>query len=527
MIFDSGASRVTLDRSGWVRTVVHRSRPEDSYLAGAAIGSVVVDDQRLDVPVPQVLADVDEVEFVHTYPGRFRLVVRHTFAAGWGLRLMFSSLTSEPQQVERVELRLEPDPASVAYALTLGVTGAYSVAPADGRGPVLGGLLRRGSVDHASETGLELSPFLLRPDSRFILALQWDWYATPRAFGQERYGEAPSALFLGTGESAQVRVDPDVAVVIPAGLGSLQTEDQLDIVAETSGRFPVELRSARGTTAFDLEWVGPTEELLAAVVPGILSQPRTAAGVVRLANVSEALLVQHAVTRHRVDDLDAAVEALDLFTARRAGTDLAGPLEVAYLCREYDRLGEVELLDEATAFVLAQREPSPGLGLAATQLCLSLIVSGRGVADVLEQLSDLVGQLPEIRDHGTRPGATVADVSAQTAALELIAVTDAGPGAGGDIRRAGDVVPRIAALGLHLGAGLKGRPVRPLPVAELSHLITVLELLPDGLSSQLSRSWGRSAHALARAATPELLARLAGEPVGEAHAWLVLGLQST
>lgn len=522
MIFDSGPARITCDRAGWVRSVRHQDRTGVGYLEGAAIGTIVVDGEVLVPPEPEVLADVDEVEFVYTYPGRLRLVVRHTFAAGWGLRFAFSSLGSVAQQVERVELRFEPDPQSVGWALTLGMTSRYAVAPANGVGPVLGGVLRRGSVVSASATGLELSPFEVRPDGRFVVQLQWDWYPTPLAFASERYGEAPSALFVTTGEVVQVRVDPDVAVVVPPALGSTQFEDQLDLVAQTSGRFSVELRSARGTTAFDVEWVDPVGEVLIDLAPGLVAQPRTAAGVVKLSSVAQALLVQHAVARNRIDDLDAASEALDLFTARLGGSEPVGSLAAAYLCREFDRLGEIDLLTVAAEAVLAQHAPSPGLGLAATQLCLSLIVCGQPVTAVLRHLSQLVDEM------APTPVEDVAiAVERQAAALELIAVTYAGPGADGAIHGAIDVVPRIAALGLHLGGGLKGRPVRPLPVAELSHLITVLQLLPDGVSSRLDRSWGRSAHALARAGIPALLARLEGEPVTDAHAWLVLGLQAS
>ncbi len=522
MIFDSGPARITCDRSGWVRSVVHRARPGVGYLEGAAIGTIVVDGESLAPPEPEVQADVDEVEFVYTYPERLRLVVRHSFAAGWGIRFAFSSLGSEARLVERVELRLEPDPQSVAWALTLGVTGAYSVAPGDGTGPVLGGTLRRGSIASASATGLELSPFELRPDGRFVLQLHWDWYRTPLAFASERHGEAPSALFVTAGEVVLVRIDPDVAVVVSPELATNQSEDQLELVAATGGRFTVELRSARGTTAFDLEWVDPAEQVLMNLVPGLLSQPRTAAGVVKLLDVAQALVVQHAVARNRVDDHDAASEALDLFTARLGGAGPIGSLPAAYLCREFDRLGEADVLMEATGAVLAQHSPTPGLGLAATQLWLSLIVSGQPVTDVLRHLSRLVDELGQAPD-----GDSALTVESRAAAMELIAVTSAGPGAGGSIHRPEDVVPRIAALGLHLGAGLKGRPVRPLPSADLSYLITVLQLLPDGLSSRLDRSWGRSAHALARAGVPELLSRLRGEPVTAAHAWLVLGLQTS
>jgi hypothetical protein len=522
MIFACGPGEISCARSGWVTSVTHSREPGLGYLAGAALGRLRVDGQQLDAPVPQVLADADEVEFVYTYPERFRVVVRHTFAAGWGLRLSFTSLAARTQQLERAELRLEPQPGCVAWALTLGVTGAYAVTPASGTGPVLGGVLRVGSLDRATESGLELTPFELRPEARYVVQLHWDWYGSPRDFTLERSSAAPSALFVTTGEPVQVRVDEDVAVVAPSGVSTTEELDHLEVVSEVSGSYPFELRSARGTTTFHLQWVDPVEELLGAWVPEALSRPRTAAGVIKLGTVAEALVVQQALVHNQVDDPDDAAEALDLFTARLGDGAPLTPMDAAYLSREYGRLGDLDLLSQAAAALLAQPAPLPGLGMAATQLCLSLIVAGRPVDEMLRHLLRLVGQVGA--DERGYPGRSVA---AQTAELELVAVTHAGPGIGGALPSPREVTPRVAALGLHLGAGLKGRAVTPLPVTQLSHLITVLQLLPEGLGAGLYRLWGCSAQTLARRATPELLARLDRQSLGDAHAWLVLGLQTS
>jgi hypothetical protein len=460
-----------------------------------------------------------------------RLVVRHTFAAGWGLRLAFVSLAVRPQQVQRAELRLEPQPGTVAWALTLGVPSAYAISPATGAGPLLGGLVRLGSFDRVSEHGWELSPFQLRPGARFAVQLQWDGYGRPRDLPQERYGDAPSALVLTTGETAQVRVDEDVAVLAPEAVDVVQGEGHLELGADTVGRHRVELRSARGTTVMDLRWVEPVADLLTWLASEALARPRTAAGIVSLRGVADALLVQQALARLQVDDPDEAAEALDLFTARLLGADRLTPLQAGYLCREFDRVGEPDLLDEAERAVLAQPVAVPGLGLAATQLCLGLIVSARPVGAVLAHLGALAERaaaaVPAGRSVGWATRAAAGpSVAEQVAALELLAVTSAGPGLGGAGGPRTDATPLVAALGLHLGAGLKGRSVRPLPVAELSHLIAVFQLLPEPLSLRLRTAWGCSAGTLARRATPELLARLEGEPISDAHAWLVLGQRS-
>lgn len=521
MIFRGGATEVTCDRAGRVTSVVHESNPGLSYLSGAAIGTLVIDGLRLEPPAPDVSADVDEVELSYTYPDRLRLVVRHAFAPGWGLRLAFTSLATTAQWVERALIRLEPEPDFVAWALTLGVTGAYALSPASGTGPLLGGSLRRGSLSGATAAGLELSPFALGPGGRYLVQLHWDWYQTPQAFGHKRCAEAPSALVVTAGDSVLVEVDEDVAVIAPPGLETAQTADRLEVLSHLSGTFPFELRSSRGTTIFDLQWVDSVEERLADLASEGLAQPRTPAGVIKLAGVAEALVVQHALALNRVGDPDDATEALDLFTARLDRLDnRLGPLEAVYLCREYDRLGEVSLLSQAASAIRSQSEPLPGLGIAATQLCLGLIVTGRPIDDVLRHLLRLVETLSSEDPYAARR------VAAQTAALEIIAVTHAGPGVAGAISSPLEVTPRIAALGLHLGAGMPGRAVTPLPVSELSHLITVFQLLPDGPGAQLEPLWGCSAQALARRATPELLARLDHEPIGDAHAWLVLALQT-
>jgi hypothetical protein len=425
MIFAAGPARVTCDRSGQVTSVRHQRSGDLSYLAGAGLGALQVDGAFLDLPDPEVLADVDEVEFVYTFPERLRVVVRHSFSAGWGMRLAFSSLSTDEVRVDWAELILRPGTGCVAWALTLGATAAYSVSAASGTGPLLGARLRLGSVDRATERGVELTSFSLRPGARYVVQLDWDWYARPRDFTADRLGDAPSALFMTTGEAVQFRVDEDVAVVEPAGVEVERLQDRIDAVSPHPGVYPFELRSARGTTVFDLHWVDSVAATLARLVPDALSGPRTAAGVTKLGSVAEALLVQHALAVGDVDDLDVAGEALDLFTARLGEPDRLTTLEAAYLCREFDRTGDADLLTAATEALLATDRPSPGLGLAATQLCLGLIVSGRTVQPVLAHLSRMVAAeiVPGQRYHQW-------DVSRQSAALELVAVTRGSPVSG-------------------------------------------------------------------------------------------------
>lgn len=515
-----GPARIECDADGQLTSVVHEQDPGLSYLSGGRVRGLLLNGRPLADVAPDVQFDVDELEITTTYPGRLRVVVRHAFAAGWGMRITFANLAEATARVEGARLDLRPGSGCVAWALVLGLTSAYAIAPASGTGPVLGGLLRLGSLDRATVDGLEVGSFDLRPDGRYVVQLHWDWYETPRAFDQERYGDAPSALFATVGEPVQVPVNEDVAVVAPDEVRATREGDRLELVSEDSGRFPCELRSARGTTAFALQWVAPINDVLVAAAGQAMRGRRTTAGVVKLADVAEALVVQRALALNGLD-ADEAGDALDLFTARLVAAPDASPLSAAYLSREFDRLGDRDLLAAATNTVLCQPRPAPGVGIAATQLCLGLIVSGQSVSAVLGHLSFLAAQ------SAHSPASDAPTVRDEASALELVAVTDAGPGAAGGLTPAADQRRRIAALGLHLGGGLKGHAVRPLSLAERSHLINVFQLLPDGLSSSMASLWGCSAATLARRATPELLAQLESTPVTDAHAWLVLALHGS
>jgi hypothetical protein len=78
-------------------------------------------------------------------------------------------------------------------------------------------------------------------------------------------------------------------------------------------------------------------------------------------------------------------------------------------------------------------------------------------------------------------------------------------------------------FGAVLGAGLPGDPVRPLSVAELGHVLSVLQMLPDSLAETTGgRTWGVSAADLAGQRVPTLIAGLLGREVDAGHVWLAL-----
>ena len=78
-------------------------------------------------------------------------------------------------------------------------------------------------------------------------------------------------------------------------------------------------------------------------------------------------------------------------------------------------------------------------------------------------------------------------------------------------------------IGTGLGAGLRGRPVRPLPVDQQAYLATVLGLLPEPLGGRVRPDWGCRPQEAARRAEAEVLARLSHHPPRAAHSWLIMG----
>ena len=83
-----------------------------------------------------------------------------------------------------------------------------------------------------------------------------------------------------------------------------------------------------------------------------------------------------------------------------------------------------------------------------------------------------------------------------------------------------DLPARIAALGGWLGAGLKGHPVRALPVDQLAHLAAILAGLSEEMSAGLRRQWRCTGHELGQWAEAAVLTRLGDAPIEPAHFWL-------
>lgn len=517
LTFRCGAAEVVVGRDGTVRATLPGAEPEQLVSGGLLVEAV--DGRPLLPGPPEVRADDDEVELAWS-AGSLSLVVRHTFVAGWGLRVALGAVGDAPVVLEDPLLSWRVPAARPAWALAGGAAGSYAVLPADGTGPLLGGVLRSGALTGVDADGLHLGPVRLGPGERYVVQWQWDLHAGPRSLSRGRHPQVPRRLDLALGEVVVADATEDEALVLPAGLEAEHGRGQVELSAATPGRYPVELRAARGTTAYELR-VGPDlDELVVERALAALEQPRTAAGVVRLPDVDAALVVQRALAAGVLPEPELAEEALDLHTARLPEGDALEPRAVAHLCGEHTRTGDPTLLDQAERAVLLAPAPLPGLGLAATQLCLALLLAGRAVAPVLQHLTRLAAA-------ADRPAAA-GPLAEQASLLELEVVTTArgGPAGAAGSPRTRD---RVTALGGWLGAGLTGRAVVPVPLDRLAHLCAVLALLPEPAAAAPRTRWGVTAHVLAAGGRASVLERVAwegGPAAGTALSWLLLAARA-
>jgi hypothetical protein len=544
--FRYGPGMITVDREGVIRGVVHDSRPGASYLLEA--GTVTVRSAGGQVPFELTgwHADSDEVEVVWEAAGLLRLEVRHTFAAGWGMRLAVTNIGTTALTLDDVQLALVAGEKYVPWGLAAGAEAAYSLHPLDGAGPVLGGLLKLGSVQRLGPGGARgsrpprsqhspgvasLGTIDLAPGGRYILVWQWSWYPTPRALGAGRHPGVPVSTYLVAGQSARIHAGSDVAVLAPdPHLVVAPDGESTELIPSGPGDYPVELRSALGAVEYRLHCAAPAENLLARLADRLLGGSRTPAGVIRIDTAAAGLVVQHAIASG-IEQTDAAAEALDLLTSRLRTAPARDPLSAAYLCGEAVRIDEAELIDVVAEAMRAAELAEPGLGLAVLRLSVSSLVLGRDISRVLDGLLGLV--VPSATD--AEPADADAALRRDIGRLELMAVLASS-------RRQApqpDLIDHVARIGVWLGAGLKGEPVRRLGLVRLAQLAAVLELLPEQLEPAFHRRWPCPPSELAHRARAELLNRLqrvladgsgelaAGQREGlTAAAWLALAQPS-
>ena len=527
LTYRSGPAVIELSGDGVVTDVRHTAHPRWNYLTSAGEVLAWVRGAAVTWSAPVVEADADELEVSRT-SADLRLVVRHSFSVGWGLRVALSSTAADELVLDDVVVSWRAAPDRVSWALGAGAAASTAVFAPDGTGPLLGAVLRSGSVPQVSPEGLHLGRLVLAPRSRYVAQWHAGFHASPQAFGRGLHPDVPTRLDLELGESAVVATTEDEALVLSPGLAADPVRGGQELLAATAGSHDVEVRSARGATIYQLRVAERWDELLEAAARAALDAPPSGAGVLQLAGLDSALVVQAALARGVLADPYPAEDALDLFGVRMSEDEQVSARLIGFLCGEHERTGDPEPLRRAGEAVLATRRPEPGLGLVSTQLCLALVLAGQPVSPVVGHLQDLAA------GSGLAPDA--APLAEQTALLELEVVTmpraartprASGPSGGaeptGPTWQPGAVVARTAALGTWLGGGLRGHAVPPLPLERLAHLAAVLALLPDPVSAQLRDRWGCTAHELARRARTEVLTRLEGPTPGPAHAWLVLG----
>lgn len=478
-----------------------------SYLVGGGLVRVALGGAELSWSAPTAAVDVDEVEFAFAAAEGMGLVVRHSFAAGWVVRVALVNHTLDPLSVT-AELAWAPAPECPAWVLAAGVTGAYAIPGPDGEGSLLGGELVLGLCDRISEEGIGLGPVEVGPLERRVVQWRWGWYANPRAFSRNRFAQVPRDLVLPENESAQILADDDAAVVAP-GVDMVRQGSHLELASGGGHRVGVEVRSHRGVTAYDMEWVPSLDDVLAELGNGLLAGPRSRAGVVVLPDLDAALVVQHVLARGGADNPDEADDALGLFAARTAETEAADGRAVSLLCGEFERTGDPDLLERATANLVQLPRPVPGLGLAAAQLCVARLTSGEPLDPVLTHLGRLAG---------------AADDDALDLAADLeLRLTTATRAADEDPGRRHFVDSRVRRIGASLGAGLRGRALRPMAVDRQAYLAVLLALLPEELGARSWPEWGLRPHDVARMVQAQVLARLAGQAPRAAHSWMIMG----
>jgi hypothetical protein len=535
MIFSVGSGRIALNDEGVIVGARHRTRPEENYLCDTGRVSSSLDGRSVSWGEPSIQRDADEVQFDWHWLNRLRLSVRHAFTAGWGMRMALINLTGESQVLDAVGLSLRVAPSHIGWGLAAGCEAAFSVHPADGASPMLGGVLQVGSIAGFGPAGAELGVVELPPYGRYVLSWQWDWYATPRAFGRGRHPGVPNSFFLITEQPVRITAGPDTAVVAP-GLNLLPEDgDTIELQADVPDVYTVEVRSAAGVVGYRLSAADPPDVLLSGLATDLLGGPRTPAGVVRIEDAAAGLVVQHALSEGQLEQPEDAADALARLAARIIQTGNMDPLALAFLTGQAVAEGDVELLDTVVAGLLACSSAVPGLGLAALRLRAASLVMGVGTRGAIERLQTMIESVNA--ERGNRSAESRAPmVGRDLAELELAIIVGS---AQSRAKAEPEVHALVARLGLQLGAGLKGLPVAPVALVELAQIAVVLDLLPERLGVAFGRRWLCSPGELGRRARTEVINRCthrrpmglgvsteAPDTIRRAAAWLALG-QST
>ena len=498
--FPLRAFRVAFDDAG--RTEVSSpARPGQPVLTGLEIGAL----QRAGEPVPgdaePVQFDDDEIEQRWTAPGLASVVVRHSFVGGWRTRVVLAELSGQPWTAS-LRLGVQPGPGVRPWSWATGTHGVLALLADDPACSVLH--VRTGPSPapvSALAGGLGLGPYRLTAGERVVASFEWAsarWAREVTSRLASTWPVLPRWSTVATGEEIWLPADPDAALVLPNELETTDLGDRQAVTSEVPGRYRVELRSARGSTALELAWAPPLPQFLSSVAERILAAPSGPAGVVGLPDLAGAVVVQRAARIVGFPSAIAAADALDQFTARFDDDCPDRALGAIYLAGEYDRLGDLELIARAAELIARVREPVPGLGMALIRTAIAAVLAGR--------------------PSGPGPRLTALDPGS-LAGLEILLATRpaAAPDAGAELAAG------LHRLGLELLAGLPGRLPDDRSSDDAAYAVAVLRLVPDALNRWWTGRFGVPVAELADARALELVDRLDPDAAaGRAHAWLAV-----
>lgn len=504
---------VEFDERSDLVAVRHRSSPGWPYLTELRVRELDVDGRSTPWRIGAAVVDSDEVELTALADGLASVVLRHTFGAAWRTRLALRNISTRTW-TGRLALRLTPGSQCRVWSLTAGRDSTYALLPPALEAPILVAHCTSGSAATVTERGFELGPISLDPGLSIVAAWDWRTAASPRLLADRLPGTLPWDLTARLGEEIWLPADPDTAVLMPDDVQVIVDQDHRAAVATRPGRHRVELRSARGSTTLDLSWVPAVSDFLTAVAEHLLGGARGPNGVVRIADISTALVLQWAAREAGFVGAAEAGDALDLFTARLDHSALgAGPrvgassaLEIIYLAGEYDRQADPDLLEACGRRLAGMTGPAAGLGLAVMRTGLASVLAGRRPP-----------RPPTGRSVGPEGLDPDSSFSAAAAALEYALATETPERITGD-----ETLARVYRVGIELRAGLPGRVPATLPADQLSHCLAVLRLVPDTVNPYWMDKFGRSISTVTDARALELVDRLSGAPVTTAHAWLAL-----
>ncbi|GAB3913831.1 hypothetical protein GCM10011575_19230 [Microlunatus endophyticus] len=541
LIFVSGDLEVTVGAAGFPVRVRCAGRPGQDYFAAQyEPGPLIMDGRPQRWEPVGLVTDVDETEARYALVDHPELeyTVRNSFAGHWQQRHMLVNTSSATIVVDRWQLALAPAPGCLGWGSAIGGDATWAVQPTDGQGPLVFGELVQGSVTElvaGDEPGVATGTIVLSANRRIVLQWRIDTAADTASIARTRQPVLSGRTDLGLNQAFEV-ADPDSAVVSEDPV-MVSTEGDLQVLtSDRAGRYPVELRSGRGTTVLDLAWVPGADELVATLSRTWLDH-RSGAGIGVIPGPGAALGLQQAVIGRLTDEVDDAEDALALHTGRLLDRPEISIMDQAYLAQESVRTGDPEPLRRARSAFLEIDRPEPGVGLAATRICLAELALGGSPAEVIGRLQEIArAAAPDDGDHGDRghgdrghggrDHGAEDDLVRAAAWLELITVT--GPSAG---QTSDSAIRHALAVGAGLGSGLPGARIGTTPPGVTCYAAAVLDLLPDRFGSELEQRWGMTAHTLAdQARTSALAAALfpkgpdpTPNDLDQTIGWVVLG----